>query len=112
MSVDRTGRPGRGLPMRYLLIVWLMAMGAIAYMDRTNIAIAGIQLGREFKIDDTQLGWVFSAFLIGYAAFQIPGGVLARRLRARRGRPGRRPRPPARPAASHGGGCGSSHLVA
>lgn len=84
MSVDRTGRPGRGLPIRYLLIVWLMAMGAIAYMDRTNIAIAGIQLGREFKIDDTQLGWVFSAFLIGYAAFQIPGGVLARRFGPRR----------------------------
>jgi ACS family glucarate transporter-like MFS transporter len=70
--------------MRYLLVVWLMVMGGIAYMDRTNIAIAGIQLGREFGIDDAQLGWVFSAFLIGYAAFQVPGGVVARRFGARR----------------------------
>ena len=61
-----------------------MAMGAIAFMDRTNISIAGIEMGREFGIDDTRLGWVFSAFLIGYAGFQIPAGVLARRFGPRR----------------------------
>lgn len=66
--------------MRYPLVLWLMTMGAIAFMDRTNISIAGIEMGREFGIDDTHLGWVFSAFLIGYAGFQIPGGVLARRF--------------------------------
>ncbi len=70
--------------MRYLLVLWLMAMGGIAFMDRTNISIAGIEIGREFRIDDTHLGWVFSAFLVGYAAFQIPGGVLARRFGPRR----------------------------
>ncbi|HJT88300.1 MAG TPA: MFS transporter, partial [Bryobacteraceae bacterium] len=73
-----------GPPIRYLLVVWLMVMGAIAFMDRTNISIAGIELGREYHIDDTHLGWVFSAFLVGYAIFQIPGGVLARRFGARR----------------------------
>lgn len=61
-----------------------MTMGAIAFMDRTNISIAGIEMGREFGIDDTHLGWIFSAFLIGYAGFQIPGGVLARRLGPRK----------------------------
>ena len=80
MSSDGAKKPGKGLPMRYLLVLWLMAMGAIAFMDRTNISIAGIQIGREYRIDDTHLGWVFSAFLIGYALFQIPGGVLARRF--------------------------------
>jgi ACS family glucarate transporter-like MFS transporter len=72
------------LPIRYLLVVWLMVMGAIAFMDRTNISIAGIELGREYHIDNTHLGWVFSAFLIGYATFQIPGGALARRFGPRR----------------------------
>ncbi len=84
MNAYGTRKLGKGLPMRYLLVVWLMVMGAIAFLDRTNISIAGIQLGQEFKIDDTHLGWVFSAFLIGYAAFQIPGGILARRFGPRR----------------------------
>jgi ACS family glucarate transporter-like MFS transporter len=56
----------------------------VAFLDRTNISIAGVQIAREFKIDNAHLGWVFSAFLIGYAAFQIPGGILVRRLGPRR----------------------------
>src|ERR1700722_17026673 len=72
------------LPTRYLLVIWLFVLSAVAYLDRTNISIAGIQIGREFAIDNTHLGWVFSAFLIGYAGFQIPAGLLARRLGPRR----------------------------
>lgn len=76
--------PGRGLPIRYLLVAWIMVLSAVAYLDRTNVAIAGVHLGKEFKIDNAHLGWIFSAFLIGYACFQIPGGVLARRFGPRR----------------------------
>ena len=65
--------------IRYLLVAWIMVLSAIAFLDRTNISIAGTQIGREFRIDNTHLGWVFSSFLVGYAAFQIPAGVLARR---------------------------------
>ncbi|HEV2275597.1 MAG TPA: MFS transporter [Acidobacteriaceae bacterium] len=72
------------VPVRYLLVLCLFALSAVAFLDRTNISIAGVQIGREFRIDNTHLGWVFSAFLIGYAAFQIPSGVLARRLGPRR----------------------------
>lgn len=67
-------------PIRYLLVFWLFVLSAVAYLDRTNISIAGVQIGREFSIDNTHLGWVFSAFLIGYACFQIPSGLLARRF--------------------------------
>ncbi len=68
------------LPIRYLLVLWLMVVSAVAYLDRTNISVAGIQISHEFAISNTRLGWVFSAFLIGYASFQIPAGLLARRL--------------------------------
>ncbi len=78
-------RPQRTVfPVRYLLVLWLFVLSAVAYLDRTNISIAGVQIGREFRVDNTHLGWVFSAFLIGYAGFQIPAGLLARRLGARR----------------------------
>jgi ACS family glucarate transporter-like MFS transporter len=84
MDLDKRRKPGKGIPKRYLLVFWLMVMSAVAFLDRTNISIAGVQISREFKIDNSHLGWVFSAFLIGYAVFQIPGGVLARRLGPRR----------------------------
>ena len=84
MRINKHRKTGKGLPKRYLLVLWLMVMSAVAYLDRTNVSIAGVQIGKEFKIDNAHLGWVFSAFLIGYAAFQIPGGVLARRLGPRR----------------------------
>src|ERR1039458_1315105 len=75
---------GNGPPIRYFLVLWLLVLSAVAFLDRTNISIAGVQIGSEFKIDNVRLGWVFSAFLIGYASFQIPGGVLARRFGQRR----------------------------
>jgi len=36
-----------------------------------------------FGLTDQQMGWIFSAFVVGYALFQIPGGWLADRWGAR-----------------------------
>ena len=83
MLVDSKRRATR-MPIRYVLVLWLGVLSAVAYLDRTNISVAGIQIGREFAISNTRLGWVFSAFLIGYASFQIPAGLLARRVGPRR----------------------------
>jgi ACS family glucarate transporter-like MFS transporter len=84
MQSDQGANASSRIPVRYLLVVWLLVLSAIAFLDRTNISIAGVKIGREFQIDNPHLGWVFSAFLVGYAAFQIPGGVLARRFGPRR----------------------------
>src|ERR1019366_7043463 len=84
MTQTRTRQQEAGISIRYVLVLWLLALSAVAYLDRTNISVTGIQIGREFAISNTRLGWVFSAFLIGYASFQIPAGLLARRLGPRR----------------------------
>ena len=73
-----------GVPIRYVLVLWLMVLSSVAYLDRTNISIAGIEISQEFAISKIRLGGIFSAFLIGYAGFQIPAGLLARRLGPRR----------------------------
>ena len=52
-------------------------MSAIAYLDRVNVSIAGSAIQKDFGLTDVQLGYVFSAFVIGYALFQAPGGRLA-----------------------------------
>jgi len=84
MSDQPGKRSGHGLPMRYLLVLWVLVLSTIAFLDRTNISIAGVQIGKEFGIDNSHLGWIFSAFLVGYASFQIPGGIILRRFGPRR----------------------------
>lgn len=65
--------------VRLGLIFLLFVISAIAFLDRTNISVAGVEMRKEYGIDQVQLGWVFSAFLIGYALFQVPAGWLAAR---------------------------------
>ena len=74
----------RRIPLRSFLVFWLFVLSAVAYFDRTNISIAGTHLRDELHIDNIRLGWIFSAFVLGYAAFQVPGGWLAYRLGPRR----------------------------
>ena len=69
--------------VRWFLIFWVFVVGAIAYLDRVNISIAGGDIAREFHLSNVQLGWVFSAFIAGYALFQAPAGWLADRYGAR-----------------------------
>jgi MFS transporter, ACS family, glucarate transporter len=71
-------------PVRGLLVFWIFLFSAVAFLDRTNISIAGTAIRDELHIDNIHLGWIFSAFLVGYAAFQVPGGWLACRLGPRR----------------------------
>jgi ACS family glucarate transporter-like MFS transporter len=64
---------------RFLLAFFLFALSAISFLDRTNISIAGLQISSEYGLGNQRLGWIFSAFLIGYAGFQVPAGWLASR---------------------------------
>ena len=70
--------------VRWFLVFGLFILSAVAYLDRVNISIAGSSIAAEYHLSHVQLGWVFSAFLVGYALFQTPGGWLADRLGPRR----------------------------
>ncbi len=72
------------LPMRAGLVFWIFLLSAIAFLDRTNVSIAGPQISAEFGLDNVRLGWIISAFLIGYAASQVLAGWIAVRLGPRR----------------------------
>jgi ACS family glucarate transporter-like MFS transporter len=78
MSVERTTR------VRFFLAFWLFIISGVAFLDRTNISIAGLQISSEYGLGNQRLGWIFSAFLIGYAGFQLPAGWLAARFGPRR----------------------------
>jgi len=58
----------------------MFLISAIAYLDRVNLSIAGRAIEEEFHLSDIQLGYVLSAFVLGYAIFQAPGGRIADRF--------------------------------
>jgi ACS family glucarate transporter-like MFS transporter len=70
--------------VRYFLAFWLFVLSGVAFLDRTNISIAGLQISTEYGLGNQRLGWIFSAFLIGYAGFQLPAGWLSARFGPRR----------------------------
>ncbi len=72
------------LPIRAGLVFWIFLLSAVAYLDRINLSIAGPDISREFGLGNVRLGWVMSAFLIGYAASQVLAGWVAVRLGPRR----------------------------
>lgn len=70
--------------VRLGLVLMLFVVSAIAFLDRTNISVAGVEMRQDYGIDKVRLGWVLSAFLVGYALFQVPAGWLAARYGPRR----------------------------
>ncbi|MGA8027046.1 MAG: MFS transporter [Bryobacteraceae bacterium] len=68
------------LRIRWVLIAWIFVISAIAYLDRVNVSIAGRAIINEFHLNYVQLGYIQSAFVLGYAFFQAPGGWIADRV--------------------------------
>lgn len=66
--------------LRWVLVFWLFVLSAVAYLDRVNVSIAAHSIQTAHQLSNVQLGWVFSAFVAGYALFQAPGGRLADRF--------------------------------
>ncbi len=77
-------RPQSQTHIRWLLVFWLFLLSAVSFLDRVNISIAGASIASDYNLSNVQLGFVFSAFLLGYALFQTPGGWLADKLGSRR----------------------------
>ena len=60
--------------------VLLYVAFCISYIDRAAISIALAQIGKDFSLQASDLGIVISAFFLGYAIMQVPGGWLADRI--------------------------------
>ena len=81
-SVSTAPSPGLW-PVRYQLIGLTFALSMLLYVDRVAISTARGPITSELGLSDTQFGWVLSAFALGYALFQTPGGLFADRFGAR-----------------------------
>jgi MFS family permease len=68
-----------GVTTAILFFAWL-----IDYIDRLVITLALPSIGHEFHLDNAEKGAILSAFFLTYAFLQIPGGLLADRIGAKR----------------------------
>ena len=67
----------RMFKVRHLILAIMCLLYFIAYIDRVNISVAAPFISKEFGLTPTELGVVFSAFALPYAALQIVGGWCA-----------------------------------
>lgn len=72
------------MKQRYWLVVGTFALSLLLYIDRICISAAKADVTRDLQLTDTQFGWVLSAFALGYALFQTPGGMMADKFGPRR----------------------------
>jgi ACS family glucarate transporter-like MFS transporter len=72
------------LARRHLYLLLLCLLAVITYLDRVCISVAGPRMQDALHISPSQWGLVGTAFLLGYALFEIPTGHLGDRLGARR----------------------------
>src|SRR5437667_4125879 len=62
---------------RWMILSFLMALCFISHFDRASITSAGDErIMQQFGISPERMGMIYSAFLIIYTAFMIPGGWL------------------------------------
>jgi MFS family permease len=61
----------------------IFALTMITFLDRLAISAAMPLVSREFQFTAEQKGYIFSAFSVAYAAFEIPSGWLGDRFGAR-----------------------------
>lgn len=70
--------------IRWRILALIVAASFTAYLLRVNMSVVGESVIADVGLSEPQLGMIFSAFALGYAIFQIPGGVLGDRFGARR----------------------------
>src|SRR5258708_7393835 len=69
---------------RHWIVVFAVTLAVIQYIDRVCIAKAAPLISRDLALSKEQMGWVFSAFTLAYALFEVPTGYWGDRIGPRR----------------------------
>lgn len=74
------GVEARPTLVRYKVLAWACALSMITYIDRVCIKQVGGDMQRALGLTEQQFAWVFSAFGLAYALFEVPSGWLGDRF--------------------------------
>jgi MFS family permease len=70
--------------VRYRVVAFTVTLAAVTYLDRVCIGIVAPAIMRDLGLSTIQMGYVFSAFTLAYALFEVPTAWWADRLGSRR----------------------------
>lgn len=69
--------------VRYRVVGFMLALGAVTYLDRACISTLAPDIQLDLGLDKDQMSWIFTAFAIAYAVFEIPTAWWADRVGTR-----------------------------
>lgn len=70
--------------VRYRVLAWVCSLSMLTYVDRVCIKQVAGRMSEDLGLTPQQFGWVFAAFGLSYALFEIPSGWLGDRLGPRK----------------------------
>jgi sugar phosphate permease len=62
--------------VRYQVLAVACSLALLTYVHRLGFVVGNPQIKQGLHLDDEQMGYLASAFLLAYALFQVPGGLL------------------------------------
>lgn len=66
------------------LLPFLLLLFVLAYVDRTNVAVASIPMKTDFGFTEAVIGTAAGIFFLGYFLLEIPGTLIVERWSARK----------------------------
>src|ERR1019366_3902799 len=66
--------------VRYTVLAWACSLSMMTYIDRVCIKQVGGEMRTDLGISEQDFGWVFAAFGLTYALFEVPSGWLGDRF--------------------------------
>lgn len=69
---------------RHWVAAGMFLLALLLYIDRVCISVAKDPIAGDLNLSDKAMGWVLSAFALGYALMQVPSGMMADRFGPRK----------------------------
>ena len=74
---DRLATDHNATTVRWRILLLLMGFAFLGHFNRISISVAGTErIMKEYELTTVQMGSVYSAYLVIYTLFMIPGGWL------------------------------------
>src|SRR6266478_3524743 len=79
------GRPNNADPtgVRYLVLAVACTLAVLTYVQRQGFVAGTPYIKKDLGLNDEQMGYLASVWLVAYGVFQVPGGLLGDRFGAR-----------------------------
>lgn len=72
------------VPVRWRIFGFMFGFSFLAYLQQKTITVAADGMMPALGLTQVQIGYLEQAFVVGYALFQLPGGIFGQWLGARR----------------------------